>query len=160
MWDSPAGARPGSYEHNRNGRGEVSDGQRGNAGGHLCWKGKIFAAGRPIVQPNGSLPQLSHSHQQTCAHTKHQATETILWALEPARSGRGIIMAVVLSAPVGASLWLDVVVGLVLAASLIITAELLVRYTAEPRKSSQNQPLLSPAPSGADMNSAGLFSHS
>src|SRR3954470_7281908 len=87
--DTPAGARPGSCEHNRNGRGEVSDGQKGNAGGHLCWKGKIFAAGRPIVQPNGSLPQLSHSHQQTCAHTKHQATETILWALEPVEIGKG-----------------------------------------------------------------------
>ena len=67
-------------------------------------------------------------------------------------------MVEVLSAPVGASLWLDVAFGLPLAVSLIITAELLARYTAQPRKSPQNQPLLSPAPSGAGLSRAELVS--
>jgi hypothetical protein len=67
-------------------------------------------------------------------------------------------MVDVLSAPVGASLWLDVAFGLLLAVSLIITAELLARYTAEPRKSLQNQPLQSPAPSGAGLSCAELVS--
>src|SRR3954469_20718420 len=53
--------------------------------------------------------------------------------LSRSRSGRGIIMAVVLSAPVGASLWLDVVVGLVLAASLVFPAEVLACFILKPR---------------------------
>ena len=66
-------------------------------------------------------------------------------------------MTEALSTPVGLSLWLDVVFGLLLAASLIITAELLARYAAEPRRLSRNQPLLSPASSGADLSGTELF---
>jgi hypothetical protein len=50
-----------------------------------------------------------------------------LRALEPAEIEKGTIMAAAVLAPVGASLWLDVAFGLLLAVSLIITAELLAR---------------------------------
>ena len=60
-------------------------------------------------------------------------------------------MAEVLSAPVGASLWLDVTFGLFLAVSLIIAAELLARR-------SRSQPRQSPAPSGVGLSSAELVS--
>jgi len=67
-------------------------------------------------------------------------------------------MAEVLSAPVGASLWLDVTFGLLLAVSLIITAWRLARYAAEPRKLSRSQPRQSPTSSGADLSRAELLS--
>jgi hypothetical protein len=67
-------------------------------------------------------------------------------------------MVEVLSAPVGASLWLDVAFGLLLAVSLIITAEFLARSAARPRKPSRHHPLQSPARSGAGLSRAELVS--
>jgi len=67
-------------------------------------------------------------------------------------------MAEVLSAPVGASLWLDVTFGLFLAVSLIIAAEVLARYVAEPRKLTRSHSRQSPAPSGTGLSNAELLS--
>ena len=67
-------------------------------------------------------------------------------------------MAEVLSAPVGASLWLDVTFGLLLAVSLVIAAEFLARYAAQSRTVSRSQPRHSPAPSGAGLSNAELLS--
>jgi len=48
---------------------------------------------------------------------------------------------------------------MLLAIALIVTAELLARYAAEHAKG-RSQTLQSPAPSGADISSAQLFTHS
>jgi hypothetical protein len=67
-------------------------------------------------------------------------------------------MAEVLSAPAGASLWLDVTFGLFLAVSLILAAEVLARYVAEPRKLTRSHSRQSPAPSGTGLSNAELLS--
>lgn len=67
-------------------------------------------------------------------------------------------MAEVLSAPAGASLWLDVTFGLFLAVSLIIAAEVLARYAAQSRTGSRSQPRQRPAPSGTGLSNAELLS--
>ena len=67
-------------------------------------------------------------------------------------------MAVALSAPVGASLWLDVTFGLFLAVSLVIAGEFLARYAAQSRTVSLSRPRHSPAPSGAGLSNAELLS--
>ena len=67
-------------------------------------------------------------------------------------------MAAAVLAPVGASLWLDVAFGLLLAVSLIITAELLARDVAKPRKQTRSQPRQRPALSGAGLSNAELLS--
>jgi len=67
-------------------------------------------------------------------------------------------MAEVLSAPVGASLWLDVTFGLLLAVLLILAAEFLARYAAQSRTVSHSRPRQSPAPSGAGLSNAELLS--
>jgi hypothetical protein len=59
----------------------------------------------------------------------------------------------------GLSFWSDVTFGMLLAIALIVTAELLARYAAEHAKG-RSQTLQSPAPSGADISSAQLFTHS
>src|SRR4051812_20158367 len=48
---------------------------------------------------------------------------------------------------------------MLLAVALVVTAELLARYAAE-HATRRSQALQSPAPSGADMSSVQLFSHS
>jgi hypothetical protein len=59
----------------------------------------------------------------------------------------------------GLSFWSDVTFGMLLAVALVVTAELLARYAAE-HATRRSQALQSPAPSGADMSSVQLFSHS
>jgi hypothetical protein len=65
-----------------------------------------------------------------------------------------------LSVPTGLSVWLDVTCGILLAVALTVTAELLARYAARPARHSRSHTLQSPAPSGGDVSSAQLFSHS
>jgi hypothetical protein len=71
---------------------------------------------------------------------------------------KGLVMPEALSAA-GLSFWSDVTFGMLLAIALIVTAELLARYAAEHAKG-RSQTLQSPAPSGADISSAQLFTHS
>ena len=67
-------------------------------------------------------------------------------------------MAEALSTPVGVSLWLDIAFGLLLAISLIITAELLAWYVAKPSQVTRSQPRQDPAPSGVGLTRAELVS--
>ena len=68
-------------------------------------------------------------------------------------------MAQAVLAPVGLSLWLDVAFGLLLAVSLIITAELLARYAAGHAKRVRSQLWQTPAPSRGGMGSEELLIH-
>src|SRR3954468_13287739 len=107
---------------------------------------------------SGTIPSRPAKPHPDRLKIMHLSPDRPLGAPRGTEIKKGLVMPEALFAA-GLSFWSDVTFGMLLAVALVVTAELLARYAAE-HATRRSQALQSPAPSGADMSSVQLFSHS